>query len=143
MNKNKGYTLVELLATIIILGIVLTIAIPTIKNVVKESKLKTLQASAELIAKMADEMYEAETTANEDYDPSILTCSDLVNLDPTQYGSCTLSFDSNENAVVLLLGQEGGKFDDMSCSGTKDNMVCVKGTNSGSGGAGGSGGDTP
>ena len=38
MNKNSGFTLVELLAVITVLGLLLTIAIPRIGNIIDDSK---------------------------------------------------------------------------------------------------------
>ena len=44
--KNKGFTLVELLAVIVVLAIISIIAIPMIGNVIDESKKKALEVSA-------------------------------------------------------------------------------------------------
>ena len=49
MNKNnKGFTLVELLAVIIILGIILAIAIPNIQNIIQQTRQKAYEAQIEL-----------------------------------------------------------------------------------------------
>ena len=44
--KNKGFTLVELLAVIVVLAIISIITIPMIGNVIEESKKKSLEQSA-------------------------------------------------------------------------------------------------
>ena len=54
---KKGFTLVELLAVIVILAVVLIIAVPQITETIKASRLKTIEGSAKLIAKNADEYY--------------------------------------------------------------------------------------
>ena len=46
MNNEKGLTLIELLAVIVILGIVAAIAVPAIGNVINNSKDKALLADA-------------------------------------------------------------------------------------------------
>ena len=44
--KNKGFTLIELLAVIIILAIIALIAVPTILNIIENSKKKALENTA-------------------------------------------------------------------------------------------------
>jgi type IV pilus assembly protein PilA len=57
MKKEKGFTLVELLAVIVILGIILAIAIPAIGNVIDKSENQAHEANKALIenaARLAD-----------------------------------------------------------------------------------------
>ena len=44
--KNKGFTLIELLAVIIVLAIIALIAVPTILNIIENSKKKALENTA-------------------------------------------------------------------------------------------------
>ncbi|TFB13896.1 prepilin-type N-terminal cleavage/methylation domain-containing protein [Filobacillus milosensis] len=46
LKKEKGVTLVELLAVIIILGIIALIAVPAIAGVIEDSRYNSLKASA-------------------------------------------------------------------------------------------------
>lgn len=58
---KKGFTLVELLAVVIILGIVALIATPAITNVIKESKMATYKMSVEnLVDSLNTEMVSAK-----------------------------------------------------------------------------------
>ena len=41
MKNNKGFTLIEVLAVIVLLGIIMSVAIVAISGYVEESKLKT------------------------------------------------------------------------------------------------------
>ena len=52
MNKNtkNGFTLVELLAVIVILAIILVIAVPQIMNVIKDTTKASLESSAKMVA---------------------------------------------------------------------------------------------
>ena len=50
-NKKKGFTLVELLAVIVILAVILVIAVPQIMNTINDSKKGTLKSTALLISK--------------------------------------------------------------------------------------------
>ena len=43
MKRKKGFTLVELLATIVILSIILVIAVPKIVTVIEDAKKATLE----------------------------------------------------------------------------------------------------
>ncbi len=49
MNKEEGFTLVELLAVIVILGIIVAIAIPAIGNVVNRAEGDADDAEEELV----------------------------------------------------------------------------------------------
>lgn len=53
LNKEEGFTLVELLAVLAILALIVGIAIPMIGNVVSSSKTKADAAQGELIVNAA------------------------------------------------------------------------------------------
>ena len=49
MKKTKGFTLVELLATIIIIGVIAVIVVPTVINNIEESKIKLYETQVQNI----------------------------------------------------------------------------------------------
>ncbi|MYL44798.1 prepilin-type N-terminal cleavage/methylation domain-containing protein [Virgibacillus halodenitrificans] len=53
LKKQKGFTLVELLAVIAILAIIVAIAVPTVGNVISKSEEKVDKANIELIENAA------------------------------------------------------------------------------------------
>ena len=55
--KKKAFTLVELLAVIVILGIILTIAIPSVSKTIKNSKKESIETTAKMLAKTAEDYY--------------------------------------------------------------------------------------
>ena len=53
MNKNRGFTLVELLAVIVVLGLLLTLAVPKIQSIIGDSKKKTFLGEAQAVYRTA------------------------------------------------------------------------------------------
>ena len=130
MNKKKvkGFTLVELLAVIVILAVILVIAMPKISEVIKKTRLSSLEATTKMIINSAEKKY----TENQvlDNSSSAIKCSDVAKLNDTDYGTCNITFDDKGNASVILNGKKDGKFDNLTCSGTKGNITCGEGETS-------------
>ena len=116
MKNKNAFTLVELLAVIVILAIILVIAVPKISDTIKNSKIASFESSAKTIAAQA----EKKKMENEILDNSNpITCKNLVKLSNSDYISCSVYFDSNNNALVTLYGS--GKFEGLQIiDGTKD-----------------------
>lgn len=55
--KSKGFTLVELIAVIIIIGVLLLIIVPNVSRTLKKSEIKTFTASAKGVIRAATEYY--------------------------------------------------------------------------------------
>lgn len=51
--KNKGFTLVELLAVITVLGLLLTLAVPKMQSIIGDSKKKTFLGEAQAVYRTA------------------------------------------------------------------------------------------
>ena len=116
MKKKRGFTLVELLAVIVILAVILIIAMPKISDVIKNSKESSLETTAKLIASQAEKKY----TENQVLDnSSTIKCSDVAKISDADYESCNITFDSKGNAKVSIVGK--GKFEGLQVvDGTKD-----------------------
>ena len=64
MKNNKGFTLVETIAVIIILGVILSIAVPSITNVVKSTNKNRMISDAETFISEVKEYVESDTIGN-------------------------------------------------------------------------------
>ena len=118
MKKKKGFTLVELLAVIVILAIILVIAVPKISDTIKNSKKASFESSAKTIAAQAEKKKMEKEILE---DTGSINCSDVVKLNDTDYDSCSITFDGN-TAKVSLVGK--GKFEGLQIiNGTKDNAT--------------------
>ena len=78
-QNQKGFTLVELLAVIVILGVIAAIAVPAIGNVIDHSKTDALAQTEKLIIDAADTyLLQAKLQANGTTTiPNPLTVNDL------------------------------------------------------------------
>ncbi len=120
MKKKKGFTLVELLAVIVILAVILIIAMPKISDVIKNSKEASLETTAKLIASQAEKKY----TENQVLDGSgAIKCSDVAKINDADYESCNITFDSKGNAKVTIVGK--GKFDGMAVCNANKNSATI------------------
>ena len=123
MKKKNGFTLVELLAVIVILAIILVIAVPKITDTIKNSKIASFESSAKTIAAQAEKKKMEKEILE---DTGSINCSDVVKLNDTDYGNCSITFDGN-TAKVSLIGK--GKFEGLKIvNGTKDNAAAVETT---------------
>ena len=123
MKKKNGFTLVELLAVIVILAVILIIAMPKISDVIKNSKKASFEATAKTVASQAEKkLMEKEILE----DTGSINCIDIVKLNDTDYGSCSIIFDGN-TAKVTLVGK--GKFAGLKVvNATKDSATAVETT---------------
>ena len=114
INKRKGFTLVELLAVIVILAIILVIAVPKVLDVIKDSKKATLESTAKMIASSAEKAKVQNDLLGK---TEKLECESVAKLNDIDYGSCDIEFDGN-TAKVTIAGS--GKFEGLNvCGGTK------------------------
>ena len=115
MKNKNAFTLVELLAVIVILAIILVIAVPKITDTIKNSKIASFESSAKTIAAQAEKK-KMENEILENQNP--LSCGDVVKINDTDYDSCNIYFDGN-TAKVSLIGK--GKFEGLQIiNGTKE-----------------------
>ncbi len=116
-KKKNAFTLIELLAVIVILAVILVISIPRILDVIETSKKDSFKNAAQLIADSAEKKKASNKLLDKDEE---ITCKDVAKINDEDYASCKISFDSEGNAKVSITGR--GKFDGLKITnGTKEN----------------------
>ena len=117
MKKRNAFTLIELLAVIVILAVILVISIPRILDVIETSKKDSFKNAAQLIADSAEKKKVSDKLLGKDEE---ITCKDVAKINDEDYASCKITFDSEGNAKVSITGK--GKFDGLKITnGTKEN----------------------
>ena len=117
-KKKNAFTLIELLAVIVILAVILVISIPRILDVIETSKKDSFKSTAQLIADSAEKKYVENKLNNIDEE---ITCENVSKLSKEDYESCKITFDNEGNAKVTIEGK--GKFKDLAiCNGTKTSV---------------------
>ena len=122
MKNKKGFTLVELLAVIVILAVILIIAVPQIMGVIESARKGSIESTAKLIAEGAEREYTNRKILGKDTN---IECSDVSSMNSNDYGTCVITFDNRGKATVTITGK--GKFEGYTCKGNSTNMECIKG----------------
>ena len=86
VKNNKGFTLVETIAVIIILGVVLSIAVPSITNVVKSTNKNRMISDAETFISEVKEYVESDTIGNTPKDNKYKLVDIKTKLSKSPYG---------------------------------------------------------
>ena len=115
-KKRNAFTLIELLAVIVILAVILVISIPRILDVIDESKLDSFKSTAQLIADSAEKKYVENKLNNID---EVITCENVTKLSKEDYEYCFVKIDNEGKATVTIEGN--GKFKGMGiCNASKE-----------------------
>ena len=86
MKNNKGFTLVETIAVIIILGVILSIAVPSITNVVKSTNKNRMISDAETFVSEVKEYVESDTIGNTSNEYTLEDIKGKTKLSKSPYG---------------------------------------------------------
>ena len=131
--KKNGFTLVELLAVIVILAIILVIAVPKITDTIDNARKGSFESSIKMVAAQAEtQKTVADTLEGVTFDSgtaeSKVTCTgkSWTGLNSTDYKACSYYIGTDGTAHVTLEGQ--GKFTGYTCTGTRTGIegTCIK-----------------
>lgn len=107
MKKNKGFTLVELLAAIVILGILLVIAAPTILNMIANNKNKMyVDAAKKLISQAEYEMRASSSKIEKPNSGDVIVIS-LVYLDSSDFETAPENGEYVKEASFVVVKNTG------------------------------------
>lgn len=101
-TNKKGFTLVELLAVIVILGVLLLIAVPAVQNIIKSSKKKAFDSAIKLTIENIETL--ASTAVDSSITPCYVTFGDKKGLGSLK-SEITLergSYGSNTFGIVVV-----------------------------------------
>ena len=119
--KKTAFTLIELVATIVILSIILAITVPTIVGIIDSSTKAAFESDAKMVLKAID--YKKLT--NEGYDETTVTqnnIGDILGLSNENYRSLNIAKE-NDKDIISIIGT--GKWDGLIACGTYENMMVV------------------
>ena len=103
-KNNKGLTLIEFLAVILILGIIALIAIKTVNSILKESRTGAWKSTASQMTKAAENYFQLKQIKNQDYVVDFKTGKASNNKFFTDKGQTSAAGDA-----ALNLGTSGNK----------------------------------
>ena len=101
-KKRNAFTLIELLAVIVILAVILVISIPRILDVIETSKKDSFKSTAQLIADSAEKKYVTNKLNNID---EVITCENVSKLNKEDYEYCFVKIDNEGKAKVTIEGK--------------------------------------
>ena len=132
MKKRNGFTLVELLAVIVILAIILVIAVPQIMNTITSARGGSLESTAKLIASSAETYYLTETTLG--HTVSTINCASVATLPDGitggEGGNCTINMNDGI-ATVTITSIGSGQFNGCGVSSATKESATITGSNCG------------
>ena len=100
MKNKKGYTLIELLAVIIILGIIMIIGTISVSKIIKNTTVSAKEVSRWQVEKAAEACYVAENNETNCSDTHYLINKNYIEPFDDEY---KIEFDDNGNAIVSRL----------------------------------------
>ena len=120
MKNNKGLTLVEVLAVIVVLSFILLIAVPKVLNVITDAKKGTLETTARMIANSVENKYmEYDITESTEE----ITCDSVANLNDIDFELCLVKY-IDETAHITIIGK--GRYEGLNvCNATKESATAT------------------
>ena len=117
--KKRGFTLVELLAVIVVIGLILVIVVPRVLKNIDEEKKSTFMSSAKALIRKVEYDY----MDKEDFDYVALKTFNINDISMSNYDIDNSTIKKkNGNIYIKLIGKE--EFEGYKCIGTINNLNC-------------------
>ena len=120
--NNKAFTLVELLAVIVILAIILAVAIPRISNIIESAEKSSFVSSTKLLIRAV----QTKLLEDNNFDITTINKSNmktLLNIPDDNYESISIKYDSNGKIYINLKGAD--KWSDLTTIGNYENITFI------------------
>ena len=101
-NDNRAFTLIELLAVIVILAVVALIATPNVLNIIEDSRKSAAEENARVIASTAENYYAQHTLLQKERVGEIDLTGDTLNYNGDKPYKGYVYFDDQGNAYIKL-----------------------------------------
>ena len=117
--KKRGFTLVELLAVIVVIGLILVIVVPRVLKNIDEEKKSTFISSAKALIRKVEYDY----MDDEDFDYVALKTFNINDISMSNYDIDNSTIKKkNGDIYIKLIGKE--EFEGYKCIGTINNLNC-------------------
>ena len=117
--KKRGFTLVELLAVIVVIGLILVIVVPRVLKNIDEEKKSTFISSAKALIRKVEYDY----MDKEDFDYVALKTFNINDISMSNYDIDNSTIKMKDGDIYIkLIGKE--KFEGYKCIGTINNLNC-------------------
>lgn len=121
ISKKRGFTLIEMLAVIVILAIILAIAIPSVLGIIRSSKKSSFESDAKVIIRAV----ETKTLSDKDYDVNDLSVDNIkeeLGIAPNNYKTISVTTTGTDRKIFIYI--EGkDKWTGLTVNGTETDIT--------------------
>lgn len=115
---KKGFTLMEVLVVVIVLGVIASVTFPVVKDIIEKNRVKTVRESLEGVIR-STQLYISANAISEDFTEPYNTTE--IKMEKNKFKSGNIIY--NDGEISLENFSDG----DYCANGTKNNLQIIKG----------------